>query len=258
MEASNDTATEPAALTPVRRTRPRVYACDHFDHRPLHEMRPEERAQLYEFAARAGALELLQASRGVASSAAAGTRAEPGAPDPDRRFGWHQLGTGRVFASPHGDEEYDAGRGRFSSNPLSISTGMGAQERTRVVRHIARGDDASCGICLCEIKRGSTVLTAPCDHAYHEACLETWLRHHRTCPYCRLDLYSEPRVDGHDRAIQSESARVPVFSRFQRPRLEAHSEAQVRARPGASSSVGPLHAAVRRWLGLEGRRQQQQ
>ncbi|KAK4440694.1 E3 ubiquitin-protein ligase Iruka [Sesamum alatum] len=44
-----------------------------------------------------------------------------------------------------------------------------------------------CSICLEELVKGdvSEFIRLPCSHAYHEACILTWIKNHQACPYCR-------------------------------------------------------------------------
>ncbi|KAM0828695.1 hypothetical protein ACQ4PT_067380 [Festuca glaucescens] len=53
---------------------------------------------------------------------------------------------------------------------------------------------AECAVCLSEFAAGDAVrlLTAVCRHAFHEACIDSWLRAHTTCPVCRSDLDTPP------------------------------------------------------------------
>lgn len=66
--------------------------------------------------------------------------------------------------------------------------------------------DHECAICLEKMKLGSSLekdsttpfhkdkgktntVTTPCNHTYHKACFEKWLRVSNTCPNCRTVLY---------------------------------------------------------------------
>ena len=55
-----------------------------------------------------------------------------------------------------------------------------------------KGEGAStefdCVICIQEVSEGEPVLTFPCSHFYHEACIWPWLNNNSTCPTCRKDL----------------------------------------------------------------------
>jgi len=44
----------------------------------------------------------------------------------------------------------------------------------------------SCSICLGDYKEGDMLRLLPrCDHIFHLACVDPWLRLHSTCPICR-------------------------------------------------------------------------
>ena len=43
----------------------------------------------------------------------------------------------------------------------------------------------SCIICLLEIEREQPTTALACGHTYHSACVQIWLRSHRSCPICR-------------------------------------------------------------------------
>ncbi|WOG28190.1 RING finger protein [Endozoicomonas sp. 8E] len=42
-----------------------------------------------------------------------------------------------------------------------------------------------CPICLELFDGREVTVLDPCNHMFHENCLETWLRQNTTCPYCR-------------------------------------------------------------------------
>jgi len=54
-------------------------------------------------------------------------------------------------------------------------------------------EEPACSICLCEYERGERVVRLPCDHIYHESCLNSWTTNHTRCPLCNYDL-----MDGFD------------------------------------------------------------
>lgn len=46
-----------------------------------------------------------------------------------------------------------------------------------------------CAVCLCEFDdRDRLRLLPPCGHAFHVACIDTWLAAHSSCPSCRRVL----------------------------------------------------------------------
>ncbi|XP_018860644.1 RING-H2 finger protein ATL80-like [Juglans regia] len=53
----------------------------------------------------------------------------------------------------------------------------------------AKFSSSECAICLSEFTHGDEILVLPqCSHAFHVACIETWLGSHSSCPSCRQIL----------------------------------------------------------------------
>ncbi len=53
---------------------------------------------------------------------------------------------------------------------------------------------STCRVCLEDFEQDSIVKHLPCDHGYHEECIDSWLRLSRLCPVCRhpVDEDDEP------------------------------------------------------------------
>ncbi|KAJ6299095.1 hypothetical protein OIU76_020133 [Salix suchowensis] len=45
-----------------------------------------------------------------------------------------------------------------------------------------------CSICLDSFAEGDELIRLPCDHRFHSACLDPWVRTCGDCPYCRRDI----------------------------------------------------------------------
>uniref|UniRef100_A0A0E0K3Q8 RING-type E3 ubiquitin transferase n=1 Tax=Oryza punctata TaxID=4537 RepID=A0A0E0K3Q8_ORYPU len=60
------------------------------------------------------------------------------------------------------------------------------------------GNEAEeCAICLVEFEDGQAVRVLPqCDHRFHAACIDTWLRAHSSCPSCRRVLVAAEMPPG--------------------------------------------------------------
>ncbi|GBP87260.1 E3 ubiquitin-protein ligase RNF115 [Eumeta japonica] len=50
--------------------------------------------------------------------------------------------------------------------------------------------DTTCSVCWETFKQGEQVSRLECEHTFHSACIEPWLRLHATCPICRRSLLS--------------------------------------------------------------------
>ena len=53
----------------------------------------------------------------------------------------------------------------------------------------------TCSICLSEIPSFQTrqtnyARTLSCGHTFHTSCIQPWLKSHKSCPYCREDVYT--------------------------------------------------------------------
>ncbi|XP_059635518.1 RING-H2 finger protein ATL52-like [Cornus florida] len=52
-----------------------------------------------------------------------------------------------------------------------------------------------CSVCLNEFQEGDTLRLLPkCSHAFHIPCIDTWLRSHANCPFCRASVVSNTTV----------------------------------------------------------------
>eukprot|EP00164_Ancoracysta_twista_P001059 GFYU01001380.1.p1 GENE.GFYU01001380.1~~GFYU01001380.1.p1 ORF type:complete len:245 (+),score=36.56 GFYU01001380.1:235-969(+) len=52
-----------------------------------------------------------------------------------------------------------------------------------------RADNEECYICLDPYSEGEMVRTLPCNHEYHQECVDKWLGEvHSVCPLCRSDI----------------------------------------------------------------------
>eukprot|EP00834_Sanchytrium_tribonematis_P005542 NODE_343_length_9136_cov_0.948656.p3 type:complete len:385 gc:universal NODE_343_length_9136_cov_0.948656:5063-3909(-) len=63
------------------------------------------------------------------------------------------------------------------------------------ISELEADDETTCGICLEELREESQgyqllnrIMRAPCDHVFHERCLQEWLKVKLQCPTCRKEL----------------------------------------------------------------------
>jgi len=60
--------------------------------------------------------------------------------------------------------------------------------------NLESGNPVACAICLCDFEPGDSVKTTPCNHSFHEGCLQSWLIcsmcrwKAQSCAVCRRDL----------------------------------------------------------------------
>ncbi|KAK8955818.1 RING-H2 finger protein ATL44 [Platanthera guangdongensis] len=76
------------------------------------------------------------------------------------------------------------------------------------------GSFAECPICLAEFSQGEEIRILPqCGHEFHVRCVDTWLRSHSSCPFCRRILvvtsHSKCRLCGGSSAAGEASAAPP-------------------------------------------------
>jgi hypothetical protein len=79
-----------------------------------------------------------------------------------------------------------------------------------------------CAVCLCEFCDGDMLIELPCNHAYHRACITSWLLSRNLCPMCKQQPVQLGDLTAAMRAPQVVAA----------------------ASPGTSSSPGPQGAPV--------------
>ncbi|KAL6911872.1 hypothetical protein ACP4OV_000677 [Aristida adscensionis] len=92
-----------------------------------------------------------------------------------------------------------AGRGRAAAQGAPPGANKGVKkevlQRLPTVTYVSDGGEAAadeCAICLAEFEDGQAMRVLPqCGHAFHAACVDTWLRAHSSCPSCRRVLAVE-------------------------------------------------------------------
>ena len=72
------------------------------------------------------------------------------------------------------------------------ATTQGASEavvRALPLRTVSSSEHVqACPVCLEDMEAGSEVRTLPCNHFFHAACVEGWLKQKNSCPMCREEL----------------------------------------------------------------------
>lgn len=112
-------------------------------------------------------------------------------------------------------------------------------------------EQPSCSICLCEYEPGDKVIRLPCNHVYHESCLNSWTNGHVRCPLCNCDLmegYEQPpsvqRAQQH--AEEQRAFRSMALSTLGRRIRTTRSSGRrtVRSRSTRASTAAALMAAA--------------
>lgn len=73
-----------------------------------------------------------------------------------------------------------------------------ATEETADVAGTA-SETPQCPVCLGNFEVGGTLRKLPCDHEFHQDCIDSWMERNRTCPLCRHVLY-RPEGDQQEEA----------------------------------------------------------
>ncbi|WVZ86913.1 hypothetical protein U9M48_033626 [Paspalum notatum var. saurae] len=115
---------------------------------------------------------------------------------------------GRVFGSNsggagprgHGGSGGGGGEGQLSRSQeswnVSPSTGLDETLISKITLcKYKRGDAAAavhttdCSVCLGEFRDGESLRLLPkCSHAFHQQCIDKWLKSHSNCPLCRSNI----------------------------------------------------------------------
>ncbi|XP_074306622.1 E3 ubiquitin-protein ligase MPSR1-like [Silene latifolia] len=96
--------------------------------------------------------------------------------------------------------ETEEGKG---GQPPAAKSAVEAMPRVDIRDEGDLADLGECVICLEGYKVGTTLKKMPCQHGFHERCIEKWLRLHGSCPVCRFvmpvdDVDRNRNADGDD------------------------------------------------------------
>jgi hypothetical protein len=48
--------------------------------------------------------------------------------------------------------------------------------------------ESSCAVCLSEFEEDDILRRLPCNHSFHRACIDKWLKRNKVCPLCLQDI----------------------------------------------------------------------
>lgn len=88
-------------------------------------------------------------------------------------------------------QQPEGGDGARARRMLGLDPATIAALPSSTYRKAKNASDGECAVCLSALEEGETVRTLPtCEHTFHRACIDVWLRKHITCPVCRADAES--------------------------------------------------------------------
>lgn len=95
------------------------------------------------------------------------------------------VGDSMSFESLSRLEDVAAGVGSAQLHAFPVRTLKHKDE----IKALGTGNN-SCSICISEFEVSEEIMTVPCLHHFHPACITTWLEKKKTCPLCvtRLDV----------------------------------------------------------------------
>ncbi|KAF7274844.1 hypothetical protein GWI33_012491 [Rhynchophorus ferrugineus] len=80
------------------------------------------------------------------------------------------------------------GRNETSESGRGIARQQLDQLLTKVFISNTSRNVAACTVCLNNFEDKEILKVLPCNHEYHNSCIDRWLSNNRTCPLCRFDL----------------------------------------------------------------------
>ncbi|GJN00062.1 hypothetical protein PR202_ga17216 [Eleusine coracana subsp. coracana] len=84
------------------------------------------------------------------------------------------------------------------------------------------GGAGDCAVCLETFEAGDRCRRLPrCEHCFHAACVESWLRKSRLCPVCRTDAVDRSPRKGEAKAATTGEAAAAQVEMVERRRLAA-------------------------------------
>ncbi|PKA66262.1 RING-H2 finger protein ATL51 [Apostasia shenzhenica] len=81
--------------------------------------------------------------------------------------------------------------------PNAVSSGLDESLISKITAYNysrsggSAASDGDCSVCLAEFRDGESLRRLPkCGHAFHQRCIDTWLKAHSSCPLCRAGVVS--------------------------------------------------------------------
>lgn len=89
-----------------------------------------------------------------------------------------------LFHWPERPRDDAHGHGDMPPPDVGNMSGLIHVDAHRVLVEVV-DDDAPCSVCYEPFRLGTSVGSLPCGHAFHFACISTWMQRSQTCPLCR-------------------------------------------------------------------------
>mmetsp|Transcript_16322 Transcript_16322/g.37261 ORF Transcript_16322/g.37261 Transcript_16322/m.37261 type:complete len:412 (-) Transcript_16322:30-1265(-) len=90
--------------------------------------------------------------------------------------------------------------------PPASQKAMESLKTTRYAGEMMQRQEAACAVCSEEYKHGEDLLSMPCEHVFHKACLLPWLKSTNSCPVCRMTLETDDAAYERTRVKQTKVA----------------------------------------------------
>lgn len=72
--------------------------------------------------------------------------------------------------------------------------------------------DISCAVCLNEFEENDMLRRLPCNHSFHSACVDKWLKRNKNCPLCVQDVEVMIQQNLRNRKSCEPAARAPCVA----------------------------------------------
>ncbi|KAI6183412.1 RING-type domain-containing protein [Aphelenchoides bicaudatus] len=87
----------------------------------------------------------------------------------------------QLYTSSH---DYQEERDREAIDEKRKARARAIVDNLRIAEYDGNDSDEECAICMLDFERGQLIRFLPCNHSYHNHCIDDWLLRSLTCPSC--------------------------------------------------------------------------